>query len=106
MPLAELVGGPPLAASRTTQPLIVEVCGALAASLFGSGLSGVRPRLVCAAATVVDSRTAARVAPSFALALLSPRDRKNRVGGTRPNPVNFRQISPRPRPPFPAGPRR
>ena len=81
MPLELIVGWPPLAASRTTHPLIVAVCGLLAALLFGSGLSGVRPRLLCAAAacgaagevvcadTIThDSATAAHVDPQFRLA--------------------------------------
>jgi hypothetical protein len=46
MPLELMVGWPLFAASRTTQPLIVAVCGPFAASLFGSGVSGVRPRLL------------------------------------------------------------
>src|SRR5215510_10801763 len=84
MPLELIVGCPPLAASRTTHPLIVAACGLLAASLFGSGLSGVRPRLLCAAAicgdtgevvcvdtNAHDSTTAAHVAPNFALLMSS-----------------------------------
>src|SRR5262245_21620865 len=72
MPLEAIVGCPPLAASRTTQPLTVAVCGLLAASLFGSGLSGVRPwLLVCADTNAHDSTTAAHVAPNFALLMSS-----------------------------------
>ncbi|PYR63408.1 MAG: hypothetical protein DMF88_25320 [Acidobacteria bacterium] len=71
-PLAAIVAFPPLAASRTPQPLIVAVCALLAVSLFGSGRSGARPRVVCAEMNVTDNSTAAQVAPSFALVMMPP----------------------------------
>src|SRR5258705_6087433 len=71
---------------------MVAVCGAFAASLLGSGLSGVRPRFVCAAATVPDNSTAATVAPRFALAMMCPLKQKTGRCETAPTRLYFRQM--------------
>ena len=103
-PLAAIVGCPLFAASRTTQPLSVDVGALRAVSLFGPVLSGARPRSVCAAAIVNDSSTAVQVAPSFAPAMMSPLERRkpDSAGGTTRSylwqelrlPKRYWQVSP------------